>query len=81
VHAQRPEAVALLVLVSVRAAVPRKKTAKVFCAIGVFTKRKRILKAIHFHEEKAEYFGTVFVKRRRKLIWCVSRASLLGRMG
>jgi hypothetical protein len=58
-----------------------KKTAKAVCTIGVFTRRKRILRAIHFHEEKAEYFGTIFAKRRHKLIWCVSRAGLLGRMG
>jgi hypothetical protein len=37
--AQQPEAAALLVLVSVRAAVPRKKTVKSFCALGVFTNR------------------------------------------
>jgi hypothetical protein len=64
----RPEAVALLILVSVRAAVPRKKTAKMFRALGVFTKRKHIMNPIRFHEEKAEYFGTVFLKRRQKLI-------------
>jgi hypothetical protein len=79
--AQRPEVAALLVLVSVRAAVPRKKTAKTFYTLCVFTKRKRILMLIRFREEKDEYYGTVFVKRRRKLIWCASRAGQLGRMG